>query len=185
MLKLNPPINENKSFNNFSIKEKAPISKINLRGDINNKDFVSRVGKILDLILPSEVGSIVVKKDISVVTTTPNEWLLISNDTTKSNNENLKETLFDNISISNLGAITDVTDQFTIFSLSGPNTIEVLSKSSPFNFDTLSNNCSAQTLLNNIDVIIIKKDNENIDLLTRRSFSQHLWLWLEDSSRFL
>ena len=84
-----------------------------------------------------------------------------------------------------LGAVTNVTDQFSIFSLSGSNIFEVLSKSSPFDFDTLSNNCSAQTLLNNIDVTIIKKNSENVDLFVRRSFSEHLWSWLNDSARFL
>jgi sarcosine oxidase subunit gamma len=75
-----------------------------------------------------------------------------------------------------------VSNQFTIFSLRGSNIFEVLSKSSPFDFDTLSNNYSVQTLLNNIDVTIIKKDNENVDLLVRRSFSEHLWDWIKDSA---
>ena len=43
-------LNEKKDFNNFSIKEKKPILKINLRGDPNNKDFSSKVGKILGII---------------------------------------------------------------------------------------------------------------------------------------
>ena len=72
-----------------------------------------------------------------------------------------------------------------IFSLTGSNTLEVLSKSSPFDFDNLANNFSAQTILNNIDITVIKKDNENVDLLVRRSFSNHLWSWLSDSARFL
>ena len=46
----------------------------------------------------------------------------------------------------------------------------------------LPDNCSAQTLLNNIDITIIKKDNENVDLLVRRSFSEHLWDWIKDSA---
>jgi len=187
MLELSPPINEKKNFNNFSMFEKTQIVKINLRGDANNKDFNGKVGKILGIILPIEVGSIVFKEEISVVTTGPNEWLIVSNNTIKKDNNDyeLENILYESISKNNLGAVTNVTDQFNIFSLSGSNIFEVLSKSSPFDFDTLSNNCSAQTLLNNIDVTIIKKNNENIDLFVRRSFSEHLWLWLSDSARFL
>ena len=187
MLELSPPVNEIKKFNNFSMFEKIEIAKINLRGNINNKDFTSKVGKILGIILPVDVGSIVCKDEISVFTTGPNEWLIVSNDTIKIDNNNyeLEDILYEGISKNNLGAITNVTDQFCIFSLNGSNIFEVLSKSSPFNFDTLSNNCSAQTLLNNIDVTIIKKNNENVDLFVRRSFSEHLWLWLNDSARFL
>jgi len=187
MLELSPPINEKKKFNNFLIFEKTQIVKINLRGDANNKDFTGKVGKILGLILPIEVGSIVFKEEISVVTTGPSEWLIVSNNIIEKDNNNyeLENNLYENISKNNLGAVTNVTDQFSIFSLSGSNIFEVLSKSSPFDFDTLSNNCSAQTLLNNIDITIIKKDNENVDLFVRRSFSEHLWLWLNDSARFL
>ena len=184
MLEFNPTIKNSKSFNNLSMEEKTPILKLNLRGKVNNKDFTSNVGKILGVILPVEVGSIVSKGYLSIITTGPNEWIVISNNK-KNNDYQLENILFEGISKNNLGAVTNITDQFTIFSLIGSNALEVLSKSSPFNLDTLGNNFSAQTLLNNIDVTIIKKDNENIDLLVRRSFSNHLWSWLNDSARFL
>jgi len=184
MLEINSPIKETHTNNNLSIEEKNPVTKINLRGNINNKDFISKVGKILGIILPVEVGDIAIKEEISIVCAGPNEWLIISNNAIKksSNDDELENVLFENISKTNLGAVTNVTDQFTIFSLKGSNIYEVLSKSSPFNFDTLSDNSSAQTLLNNIDVTIVKKDNENIDLLVRRSFSEHLWEWIKDSA---
>ena len=184
MLEINLTVNESKSFNNLLIKEKTPILKLNLRGKIDNKDFNSSIEKTLGIILPAEVGSIVLKGDLSVITTGPNEWLIISNNIENNDNQ-LENTLFEAVSQNNLGAVTNITDQFTIFSLVGSNSLEVLSKSSPFNFDTLPNNFSAQTLLNNIDITVIKKDNENIDLLVRRSFSSHLWAWLNDSARFL
>jgi len=183
-LEINPPINESKNFNNFSMVEKTPILKINLRGDINNKDFTSKVGKILGIIMPVEVGSIILKEEILITTTGPNEWLIISNNVIKNNNNNqeLENILYESISKNNLGSVTNVTDQFIIFSLKGSNIFEILSKSSPFDFDKLLDNCSAQTLLNNIDVTIIKKNNEDVDLLVRRSFSEHLWDWIKDSA---
>ena len=184
MLEINSPINENKNFDNLSLIEKTPILKLNIRGKANNKDFTSTIGKILGIILPLEVGSIVSKENITIITTGPNEWLIIS-DSKENNDYQLENVLFEAISKNNLGAVTNITDQFTIFSLVGSNSLEILSKSSPFDFDTLPNNFSAQTLLNNIDITVIKKDNENIDLLVRKSFSRHLWLWLNDSARFL
>ena len=184
MLENYSPINETQNYNNFSMKEKTPVAKINLRGNVNNKDFTSKVGKILGIILPVEVGGIAVKEKISIISTGPNEWLIISNNAVEenSNDFDLENALYESISKNNLGAVTSVTDQFTIFSLKGSNIYEVLSKSSPFDFDTLSDNSSAQTLLNNIDVTIVKKNNENIDLLVRRSFSEHLWDWIKDSA---
>ena len=184
MLEINSPINETQNFNNFSMEEKTSIEKINLRGNPNNKDFTGKVGKILGIILPVEVGSIAVKEKISIIAIGPNEWLIISNNIMKKSNNDfeLENVLFESISKTNLGAVTNVSAQFTIFSLKGSNIFEVLSKSSPFDFATLSNNYSVQTLLNNIDVTIVKKDNENVDLLVRRSFSEHLWDWIKDSA---
>ena len=184
MLENYSPINETKNYNNFSMKEKTPVPKINLRGNVNNKDFTGKVGKILGIILPVEIGRIAIKEEISIISTGPNEWLIISNNTIEKNGNHfeLENILYESISKNNLGAVTSITDQFTIFSLKGSNIFEVLSKSSPFDFDILSNNYSVQTLLNNIDVIIVKKDNENIDLLVRRSFSEHLWDWIKDSA---
>ena len=51
----------------------------------------------------------------------PNEWLLVSNDeiSKETNTYELEQVLFDNISKTNMGAITNVTDHFTIFKLSG------------------------------------------------------------------
>ena len=184
MLEKNSPINEEKDFNNFSMKEKKSIQKINLRGNPNNKDFTSKVGKILGIILPLEVGKIAFKEKISIICTGPNEWLIVSNNSIEENGNSfeIENILYENISKKDLGAVTNVSDQFTIFSLKGSNIYEVLSKSSPFNFDTLMDNSSVQTLLNNIDVTIIKKDSENVDLLVRRSFSEHLWDWIKDSA---
>ena len=73
MLEKNSPINEEKKFNNFSMSEKTSIPKINLRGDPKNKDFTSKVGKILGIILPLEVGKIAIKEEISIIYTSPNE----------------------------------------------------------------------------------------------------------------
>ena len=41
---------------------------------------------------------------------------------------------------------------------------------------------ATQTLLNNIDVIIHHKDKNLISLFVRRSFSEHLWSWINDSA---
>jgi sarcosine oxidase, subunit gamma len=184
MLEKNSPINETKKFNNFSMDERKSVPKINLRGNASNKNFTSKVGKILGIILPLEVGKITIKEKVSIICTSPNEWLLISNNSVEENDNSfeLENILYENISKNDLGAVTNVTDQFIIFSFTGSNINEVLSKSSPLDFDTLVDNSSAQTLLNNIDITIIKKNNENMDLLVRRSFSEHLWDWIKDSA---
>ena len=123
MLEKNPPINKSKKFNNFSMGEKISVRKINLRGNASNKDFTSKIGKILGIILPLEVGKITIKEEISIICTGPNEWLIVLNNSSEENSSNfeLENILYENISKNDLGAVTNVTDQFTVFSLKGSN----------------------------------------------------------------
>jgi len=132
MLDFFTPVSESQSYNNFSMKEKTPIAKINLRGSLENKEFASKIGKILGMILPKETSSTSSKEKITSLCLGPNEWLLVSNDEMpkETNTYELEQVLFDNISRSNLGAITNVNDHFTIFKLSGSNIFEVLSTNS-------------------------------------------------------
>ena len=188
MLNFTSPITESHTYNNFSMKEKTPVAKINLRGDLENKDFASNVGKILGMILPKEACSISAKEKITCMWLGPNEWLLVSNDTVdkESNDYELAQLLFKDISKTNLGAVTNVSDHYTIFNLTGSNIFEILSKGSPFNFDSeiFGDNKVIQTILNHVDVTIHRKSKEDVDLYVRRSFSDHLWAWVKDSSRF-
>ena len=188
MLNYITPTSNKYLYNNFSMEEKSPIAKINLRGDLGNKDFVAKVGKILGMILPKEACSTSTKEKITCMWLGPNEWLLVSNNTVnkESNDYELEHLLFKDISKTNLGAVTNVSDHYTIFNLTGSNIFETLSKGSPFNFNSenFGDNKVVQTLLNHIDVTIHRKTNEDVDLYVRRSFSDHLWAWIKDSSRF-
>tara|TARA_B100000029_G_scaffold8546_1_gene9083 strand:- start:5236 stop:5805 length:570 start_codon:yes stop_codon:yes gene_type:complete len=189
MLNFISPITENHTYNNFTMKEKTPVAKINLRGDIENKDFTSKVGKLLGMILPKEPCSTSTKEKITCMWLGPSEWLLVSNDTVdkKSNDYELEQLLFKDISNTNLGAVTNVTDHYTVFNLMGSNIFEILSKGCPFDFnsDIFTNNKVVQTILNHIDVTIHKKSEDNVDLYVRRSFAKHLWNWLKDSSNLI
>ena len=103
MLDIDTPINETQSFNNFSMKERSRIEKINLRGDFNNRDFISKVEKILGVVLTVEVGSIVTKDEILIICTGPSEWLIVGNNKVEQNNNNLilENILFEAISKTN------------------------------------------------------------------------------------
>ena len=189
MLDLLTPVTEKHSFNNFSMKEKTPVTKINLRGNLENKEFASKVGKILGMILPKEACSTSNKEKITSLWLGPNEWLLVSNNEMpkETNAYELEQVLFDNISKTNLGAITNVTDHFTIFKLSGSNIFEVLSKGCPFDFNSeyFGDNKVVQTILNHVDVTIHRRSENDVDLYVRRSFAGYLWDWLKDSAQLV
>ncbi len=189
MLNFISPIIESHTYNNFSMKEKTPVGKINLRGSLENKDFTSAAGKILGMILPKEACTVSSNEKITCLWLGPSEWLLVSNDIVDkdSNDYELEELLFKDISKTNLGAVTNVSDHYTIFNLRGSNIFEVLSKGSPFDFNSenFGDNKVVQTILNHVDVTIHRKTKQDVDLYVRRSFSDHLWAWIKDSARFI
>jgi len=186
MLNYNSPIMESKDYTDIKISEVEPIIKINLRG--KNRDFITRIGKELSIIPPVDPNTSSGNKDFNVLWLSPDEWLIYSNDKTDLKNINsLEDKLFNEISKTNLGSVTNVTDHWIMINLKGKKVFDLLSSGCPFNFNKFKNSKGAvtQTLLNHIDIIIHNKDVNDLNLFVRRSFSNHLWSWINDSSRFI
>ena len=184
MLNYNSPINNQIKFNDISIREVSPIMKLNLRG--KKREFFTTVGKHLDMILPTEANTSSSSSKLTSIWLSPDEWMVVSNDTIKkdTNKYELEENLYNSISKTNLGAVVDVTDQFTMLELKGSKIYELFSSGSPFNFNEFKEKkgSTTQTLLSNIDVIIHNKGENLVNLLVRRSFSEHLFSWINDSA---
>jgi sarcosine oxidase subunit gamma len=184
MLNFNSPINNQIEYNDISVKEVSPIMKLNLRG--KKREFFTTVGKHLDMILPTEANTSSSSSKLTSIWLSPDEWMVISNERTEkdSNNYALEESLYNSISKTNLGAVVDVTDQFVMLELEGPKVYELFSSGSPFNFNEFKEKkgSSTQTLLNGIDVIILNKGINLVNLFVRRSFSEHLYSWINDSA---
>tara|TARA_B100000959_G_scaffold156321_1_gene163873 strand:- start:160 stop:720 length:561 start_codon:yes stop_codon:yes gene_type:complete len=186
MLNFNSPIMDTIDYSEIKISEVEPIIKINLRD--KNKDFITKIGKELSIIPPTEPNTSSENDKLNILWLSPDEWLIYSSDKIdpKSNNS-LEDKLFNEISIVKLGAVTNVTDHWVMINLKGKNVFELLSAGCPFNFNGFKNSKGAviQTILNHIDVIIHNKDINDLNLFVRRSFSNHLWSWINDSSRFV
>ncbi|MDA8701750.1 sarcosine oxidase subunit gamma family protein [Candidatus Pelagibacter bacterium] len=184
MLNYKSSINTEIKHNDISIKEVSPIMKLNLRG--KKREFFTTVGKHLDMILPIEANTSSFSSKLTSIWLSPDEWMIISNDTTEKdiNKYILEENLRNSISKTNLGAVIDVTDHFVMLELEGANIYELFSSGSPFNFNEFKEKkgSTTQTLLNNIDVIIHNKGENLVNLFVRRSFSEHLYSWINDSA---
>ena len=184
MLNYNSPIGNHIEYNGISVKEVSPIMKLNLRG--KKREFFTTVGKHLDMILPTEANTSSSSSKLTSIWLSPDEWMVVSNEKTKkdTNNYDLEESLYNSISKTNLGAVVDVTDQFVMLELEGSKVYELFSSGSPFNFNEFKEKkgSSTQTLLNGIDVIILNKDINLVNLFVRRSFSEHLYSWINDSA---
>ena len=178
MLKSDYPIFESNDFENLEFKIDEPKIKINIRG--KNKDFFTKIGKILSIILPVEPNTSTSNGNLDALWLSPDEWMIYLN-------ENIFDVLYNEISKLNLGSVTDVSDQWVCIKIRGSKVFDLLTSGSPFDFREFKNNKNhvTQTLLNHIDVTIHHKEINEINLFVRRSFSEHLMSWLRDSSRFI
>ena len=182
MLSYNQVTNSEINKNGVSIKEIAPIMKLNLRG--KTREFFTNVGKTLNMILPTEANTSSSSDKLTAIWLSPDEWMIVSNETSskETNTYQLNDILFNNISKTNLGAVTNVTDQFVQLEMKGKNIYDLFSSGSPFNFEEFKKRkgSTTQTILNNIDVIIHNKDQNYVNLYVRRSFANHLFDWIND-----
>ena len=184
MLNYNSPIKDQVNYNDISVKEISPIMKLNLRG--KKREFFTAVGKHLDMILPTEANTSSSSSKLTAIWLSPDEWMVVTNELIEKNTNSydLEESLYNSISKTNLGAVIDVTDQFVMLELKGSKIYELFSSGSPYNFNDFrkKKGSTTQTLLNNIDVIIQNRGENLVNLFVRRSFSEHLFSWINDSA---
>ena len=124
MLSYTSLIKENKNYNDLVIKEIGPIMKLNLRG--KKREFLSSVGKTLNMILPTEANTSSSSEKLTAIWLSPDEWMIFSNNITDKDNNNyeIEEILYNNISKKTFGSVTDVTDQFVMINLNGTKIFE-------------------------------------------------------------
>ena len=183
MLNYNSPIKVSKNYSELNISEIEPTAKINLRG--KNRDFITKIGKELSIIPPADPNTSSSNEKLNLLWLSPDEWLIYSNDKIDLKSSNfLEEKLYNEISKVKLGSITNVTDHWIMINLNGAKIFELLSSGCPFNFNNFKNSTGAvvQTLVNHIDVVIHNKNINNVNLFVRRSFTKHLWSWLNDGA---
>ena len=107
----------------------------------------------------------------------PKNWLLVSTkkDLIKNILNEFKDTDF---------AVTDLSHSRAIIEIEGKETIEVLKKGCPFNFNKLKKNNSINSTYNGITITVDKlNDNPNkIRLFALRSFGESLYHSITDAS---
>ena len=184
MLNYNTSIKEDKSYTDLEMKEIKPLMKLIIRG--KTKNFITAIGKNLNMILPTEANTSTSSEALTALWLSPDEWMLVSNKIVSedTNTYEVEDKLISNISKVNLGAVTDVSDQFVMINIKGSKVFDLFATGSPFNFNEFKDKKGSvvQTILSHIDVIIHLKEKNEVNLLVRRSFSEHLYSWINDSA---
>ena len=184
MLNYSNVITKENSHSGIQMKEIRPVMKLIIRG--KKREFLSAIGKSLNLLLPTEANTSSSSEKLTALWLSPDEWLVYSNEISNPDNNNYEtENLLNkNISKVSLGAVTDVTDQFVLINIKGDKIFDLFETGSPFNFNDFrrKKGSTAQTILAKIDVIIHNQNQNEVNLFVRRSFSQHLFSWMNDSA---
>ena len=140
----------------------------------------------MNLLLPTKANTSSRSQKLTALWLSPDEWMIYSNETLDSENNDyeIENLLHNNISKKNLGGVTDITDQFVLINMKGDKIFDLFENGSPFNFNDFKNKKGsvAQTILAKIDVIIHNQNQNEVNLFVRRSFSQHLFSWINDSA---
>jgi sarcosine oxidase, subunit gamma len=168
------------------LAERQGLGKIDLRGDPQDRSFMTAVGRVLDLLLPGEPGTSAAKAQIAALWLGPDEWLV----TCPAAEVPLLQSSLREAFADVHAAITDVTDGRVAFRVAGPSARDVLAKGCPLDLHprAFAPGSCAQSLLAKTSVLIHLLDDDpergpSFDVYVSRSFARYVWEWLEDAGR--
>ena len=163
--------------NGVIIEELPFVGKINLRGNQNDREFLSNVGSVLNILIPLDPNTKVQNKEFQVIWLSPNEWLIsffknkIFTETLNKLNEKLN---FEKTSV------TDISDNKTIIRIESHNASELLKKFMVIDIDKVlkDNSRVAQTIFVKIPILILRNHlndkKQSFDIHVNRSHTIYL-----------
>jgi sarcosine oxidase, subunit gamma len=166
--------------------ERPDLGKVDLRGDPHDRAFMAAVGRVLDLLLPTEPCTSAAKAHIAALWLGPDQWLVTC---PASEAAGLVSSLRAALADAH-AAITDLTDGRVAFRAAGPSARDLLAKGTPVDLHprAFAPGRCAGTLLAKATAVIHLLDDDpergpSFDVYVARSFAHYLWTWLEDAGR--
>ena len=164
------------------------VTKINLRGNPNDNNFMSSANKALNAILPIKANTYTNNESLKIIWLSPNEWLII--DENRNNKDNLFSKLCNAVGSQN-ASVTDVSENRTIIRISGRKLFILLAKFLVLDLNTnLAKSSSvAQTLFIKVPVLLLRHHEHNnepkIDIFINRSHANYIYKILVDGTKNL
>ena len=163
------------------ISERPFLGHLNLRGDPYDGAFMEGVERALGFALPVEPNTVSNGDGKQALWLGPDEWLVV---TPPDEQDAVADALVEALS-GVFSSVTDITGGQTIITLSGENAEQVLAKGCSLDLHTraFGEGRCAQTLVAGVGVTLLWASPEpSFDLIVRRSFAEHLALWLHDAA---
>ncbi|MFT4629841.1 MAG: sarcosine oxidase subunit gamma [Dinoroseobacter sp.] len=175
---------QNFAESNLRIHEMAFRGLVNLRGSLDNPDFVKAVEGVLNTSLKMQNNSFVETKEFTILWFGPTEWMIV---TAAGKEAELVAALRASLA-ETFAAVTDVSGGNTIIEISGSCVRELLACGSMVDFheNEFSQGQCVQTLFAKTNVAVYQTGQEDIfRMIVRRSFSDYLGSWLVDAQKSL
>jgi sarcosine oxidase subunit gamma len=152
------------------------LGHIVLRGKLESSAFTQGVESVLGLALPGTLKR-VVNGDISIRWISPDEWLVV---VPGERTFEIEQALIN--AMQGHCAIVNVSGGQTILRLAGSDVQKVLQKSAPFDVHPSKFPVGkvVTTVFAKTQAIISRTGEQEWELVIRRSFSDYVWLWLQD-----
>ena len=172
-------------FGDYEDKNENQLIKIQERKNLlivqivqyKNSSVLIKEIDIDGLNLTNEVLKVSSNSETRILWCGPKNWLLVSTkkDLLTTIKQSLKEMDF---------AVTDLSHSRAIIELDGENSIEVLKKGCPFNFNELKKNNCVNSVFHGITITVdmIDDDPNKIRLFALRSFGESLYHSITDAS---
>ena len=151
--------------------------KINLRGQLSNRQFVEPIETTLSMAVPDQANSCTENDDSTLYWLGPNEWLLhcplSATDRTISK---LKTALSGTHS-----AVVDVTDYYAVLRLTGADSTALLAKACPLDLhpQVFATGACTQTRFGHASILLHKiSSTPTYDIQVRWSFTEYVWDYL-------
>jgi len=175
-----------KEYSGITFQELAFVKKINLRGNPNDKDFISSNEKILEASLPIKSNTYSNNGKIKILWLGPNEWLVVDEIKKDSNELFLK---LQNINNKKESSVTDVSENRTVIRISGNKLFTLLSKFLVLDLhkNLINKSSVCQTLFVKVPVVITLNNNnaDIIDIFANRSHASYIYKLLVDGTKNL
>jgi sarcosine oxidase subunit gamma len=167
-----------------ALAERPEVGKIDLRGDAEDRGFLAAVGRVLDIVLPTDALTSATRGEVTALWVGPDQWLVTCpQDEVAGRMGALREGLKDLHH-----ALTDLSDGRLVLGLEGPSARDVLAKACPLDLHprAFAPGQCASSRLAKADVLIhfVRDDpvaGPSFDLYVARSFARYLFAWLEDA----
>ena len=162
------------------LHEAKLLGHLNLRGNAKDAEFLAGVNEALRVALPTSPCSSAKSELAQIMWLAPDEWLIV---VASGSEDEIEQKL--RYHLKGHFAVSDISGAQTILELSGSNVIELMQKSTGYDLhlDSFPVGKVIGTTFAKAGAHILRVSEDKFQLIIRRSFSDYIWLWIQQASK--